>query len=702
MQDAIDTMLDGLSELIYVSDPETKELLYLNRAGREVYGADAVDGVHTCYEVLLGKDAPCDFCKPSNLSRDSLYEREFTDPTNGRHFLLRDKLVEWDGRLARLAIAFDISDSQAEKRALGYLVRANSVVISCIEVLENEQDINKALDEVLRKVGLFFEADRVRVFKIEGQTISNTHEWCAEGMAFQKDFLQDIPLSILGSWAQTFAEGKAVAVKDVSALETKGHSSGRLLLKDKGVRSLVAVPLEDEGNVIGIIDVDNPHHSDHLDVVKSPLLGLAHFVSSSIRRNAARRKIEELTWSDKLTGALSRAAFYRDFDGATQDCLGLVLVDADRLAVVNRELGREKGDEILCLIADQMKAVFGNRVYRIGDDEFCAVLKEMDYAAFTNLLNDAAQRLAAAGARASMGPVWRAHSEDMLGLLDTAHSRMARAKAGRHRAEDMGINLTSNSAIRGLLCPGGAKEAVDSGKFDIYLMPQVSGSTGELIGAEALIRYLDAEKNIQALPASFVPALEDMGEITHVDFFALRRACETLVRWQQEGRAVVPLSVNFSRLTVEVEGFVGYVMQVIGGYGIDPALLELEVTESAMGQSREVQIRVANELREKGFRIAVDDFGVDNANFSLFTQFDFDVLKLDKSLIWGLVLEDRTLHAIRGLIGLCADLGIKSVAEGVETEAQSKTLQEAGCTRLQGYLVGRPVSIDEFERLYLG
>lgn len=164
---------------------------------------------------------------------------------------------------------------------------------------------------------------------------------------------------------------------------------------------------------------------------------------------------------------------------------------------------------------------------------------------------------------------------------------------------------------------------------------------------------------------------------------------------------MVPLAVNFSRLTVGEEGFVSRVVQTVARYGVDPELIEIEVTESARGQGGNLLRNVADELRGYGFRVAIDDFGVDNANVSLFVQLEFDVLKMDKSLIWGIDATDRTMRVVSGMATLCDDLHVESVAEGIETEQQFKALGATGCTRAQGYYVGRPAPIAEFEKRFL-
>lgn len=698
MRDVMDSLLDGLSELIYVCDPRTYRLLYLNQPGRELYGNDAACGERSCYEVLQGLSEPCPFCTNDRLNDETFLEWRHTNSVTKRSYLLRDKYVMWDGCRARLEIAFDITDLEREKESFKFLADANALNVECIKLLSCD-NLDAALGAVLRMVGEFLQANRTYLFSITGERMTNMHEWCAEGVMPQIENLRDLPVSLIDQWAKSFSRGDAVIIEQVRDLVEQGRMDEFEVLSAQGIESLVAVPLEIEGHLVGYMGADDPRRS-RLEVIEKPLLGLASFISSSMERSQTQLHVDELTWNDTLTGAYTRSAFHHNFDRGTFENVGFLLVDADRLAVVNSKRGRQQGDEVLRRIASCMREVFGNCVYRVGDDEFCAVKPSLAYEKFNNLFAQTAALLVERNLPASAGLAWSECCSDVAELLDTAGERMRRAKRGRHRAQDMGVDLASNAALNNLIRPGGPQAAVEEGLLDIYLMPQTSTLSGKLVGAEALIRYLDPVRNIEMQPASFIPALEDMGEVAYVDFFALARACETEARWQREGRPAVPLSVNFSRMTVGVEGFVDYVRQAVSCHGIDPSLIEIEVTESARGRGGDLLRQVTDELRTHGFRVAVDDFGVDNANVSLFTQLSFDVLKLDKSLVSGLDENDHTRRVVSSVAKLCNDLGIQSVAEGIETQEQLDVLGSTGCTRAQGYHIGRPVPIAEFERTY--
>lgn len=583
-----------------------------------------------------------------------------------------------------------------------FLGRASETTIECIKILGASDDIDSCMQEALGRLGAFLGADRAVVFEIDKARMSNTYEWCASGVSPHREALQNVPLSLIDRWLDQLEANEPVIIENVDEVLVKGSKEEYEFLVSQTIQSLTVVPLAIDAQVIGFLGVDNPQDITRLNTIALQLLSLAHFVSFRLRNERTMRKVEELTWHDPLTGVLSRAAFHRDFDHGVFDDVGFVLVDADRLAEINRTRGRDVGDETLCAIAEIMRDVFGDSVYRIGEDEFCAAVQGVPYREFAELASGVVCELLEADIAASAGSAWQKRCLHIIALLDIAQDRMRQAKRGRHRAADMGVDLASDAAVSNILRPGGAARAVEAGLFEIRLMPQVASDDGRLVGAETLIRYCDRENGTYAMPGSFIPPLEDMNEISCVDFFALKQACKTIVRWQQAGIPAIPLSVNFSRRSVDTQGFAHQVHDVVTSYGLAPSFIEIEVTESARARSDGTLQQVVADLRLRGFRVAIDDFGVENANFSLFLQMDFDVLKLDKTLVWNLGFEERSLRALRGLTSLCTDLNIQSVAEGVETKQQMEALRAAGCSRMQGYFVGKPVPVEEFGWLHMG
>ena len=198
-----------------------------------------------------------------------------------------------------------------------------------------------------------------------------------------------------------------------------------------------------------------------------------------------------------------------------------------------------------------------------------------------------------------------------------------------------------------------------------------------------------------------MPLLEEAGLAPAHDLHIVSLALDRLRAWIDADLPVVPVSANLARSTL-LDPLLARRLEVLLRERRLPAcLLHLEVSEEAWRLDPD-QLRCAlMRLQAAGFSVAVDDFGVDNANVSLFVQLEFDVLKMDRSLIWGIDATDRTMRVVSGLASLCDDLSIESVAEGIETEQQLEALKTTGCTRAQGYLIGRPSAIDEFERRFM-
>lgn len=237
-------------------------------------------------------------------------------------------------------------------------------------------------------------------------------------------------------------------------------------------------------------------------------------------------------------------------------------------------------------------------------------------------------------------------------------------------------------------------------RFLIYLQPKVDLSSRKLIGAEALIRYRHEERGLIA-PDFFIPPLEKEHLIRYIDLFVLEQACRLLRRWQQEGRKTFPISINFSRITLMEEEILPSLLELVHTYQISPSLIQIEITETIEEKDRDVLLTLSYQLRQAGFTIALDDFGTKYTNLSILTYMDFDVLKLDRSLIQTLCFRASNQTIIKHVIQMCKELPVEVIAEGIENEEQAALLTSMGCPSAQGYLFGAPMPISEFESRFM-
>lgn len=194
-------LIDEIAEVIYVADIETYELLYLNSSGKRLFGAENYKW-ETCYRLLQGRDEPCEFCTNHLLSRDSVYTWRFTNRMTNRHFILKDKLIEWNGRPARMEIGFDLTEQEKSEQLLKNKAKGEELLLECLRILHQTKDLENSVQMILEKAGRFLSADRTYIFEISGQTMNNTYEWCAEGIDPEKDNLQNLPVTLIDRWSR--------------------------------------------------------------------------------------------------------------------------------------------------------------------------------------------------------------------------------------------------------------------------------------------------------------------------------------------------------------------------------------------------------------------------------------------------------------------------------------------------------------------
>ena len=237
-------------------------------------------------------------------------------------------------------------------------------------------------------------------------------------------------------------------------------------------------------------------------------------------------------------------------------------------------------------------------------------------------------------------------------------------------------------------------------RYIMYLQPKADSQTGRITGAEALVRYRSENGSIFP-PTRFISELEQKGLIFYIDIFIFEETCRLLRHWQEIGHELYPISLNFSKVTMMHEDLIKTMNEIQERYGVPRSLLEIEITESMEMMDKEKLKQIGYQIKESGYRLSLDDFGVSFSNVSILSLLNFDTLKVDKSIIEDICRNEKLQVIIKGLIEVCHKLDIQVVAEGIETKKQMKALFQLGCNCVQGYLIGRPVSAEIFEKIYV-
>lgn len=699
------SLLNEISELVYVSDPETYELLFVNQTGCQTLHLENYKH-KKCYEVLQGKTSPCEFCTNDRLCDDNFYTWEFTNPSIGRHFLLKDKIIQWRGKTARMEIAFDITERELQKQELKNMLDVQTLITNCVRMLYAVDDLNQTINAVLTQIGEFLVSDRAYVFEIKDELMNNTHEWTAPGISPQLEKLQQLDLSLISDWLPFFEKNDCIIIDDVEQLQ-KTNPAAYATLHAQEITSLIAAPIFLDNKLAGYIGIDN-YDSEKIKNSSYLLLSMSIFLSYAIRHRNHVDMLHRLSYHDLLTNALNRNAFMdvlSQFRPGQYASAGIIYIDINGMKEINDFYGHHQGDKILITTVAKVFNLFKpDELFRIGGDEFVIItydLTETDFYEKFNLLRNIFCEKTNLPFSIATGSCWVKSPSDLNSLLQQADSAMYTDKKKfyygkektsryRHNLDDI-LNLANYSALQ---------EALTAGQFCIYFQPKISLDTEEFIGSEALIRYINQAGEIIA-PNNFIPILEEARLIKMLDLYVFEEVCKQINIWKERKLRVKPVSINLSRSTLSYHFLADQLLALITKHNIDISLLELEVTETAEVDNQLVFSQALEKLKEYGFSISIDDFGVRNASLSLFTTINFDILKLDRSLVKTLAQNQKARILIRSLAVICSDLGIKLIAEGVETLEQLDILKELRCNEVQGYLFSKPLPLNDFENKYL-
>lgn len=694
--------LDELSELMYVADPETYDLLFVNNAGRQTFHVDELAG-KKCYEVLQGLDAPCPFCSTPKLTPGENYTWEYTNPLTQRHYLLKDRLIQWEGRPARFEIAFDMTESMKEKLELQNMLESEKVIVECIRELYQNHDLPQAISSVLERVGRFLCSERSYIFNLRGSVLKNTYEWCAPGVEPQQDALQNIPRNLFDRWFQVFQRQEYLVIDDLAPLQDTSPGEYEVL-SVQHIQRLVVVPLEQNGEVYACVGVDNPP-PDRLQNAVSILQTVRYFLMLATKRSEDEAALAKLSYYDTLTSFFNRNRYMQDLgDLAAQDApVGIVYLDVNGLKDVNDHQGHDAGDRLLVECAQCIREDFGDfALYRIGGDEFVVIAAGAGKEEFFDKVRQLRYRFdQSPTCRVAIGAHWAQQGSGIRAAITAADEKMYSDKQAYYHANPVSRRYRyRNDDILYLTAVNTLRAELDKGRFVVFLQPKFAIAGRRVVGAEALVRYRD-DRGKLVMPDSFIPLLEESKTIGLVDFFVFETVCSMLRSWHEEGRKCLPISVNFSRRSLMVPQFTERLITLCKRYDVPTANLEIEITENVSGvDSSDVQVLI-DQIRRAGFSVSIDDFGMKFSNLSLFSAVNFDTLKIDRSLVWDITSNRKAQAIISAMVGVCKKMDIQLVAEGVEEETQLTALSACGVELVQGFLFSGPVPAEEYESRYL-
>jgi diguanylate cyclase (GGDEF)-like protein/PAS domain S-box-containing protein len=401
-------------------------------------------------------------------------------------------------------------------------------------------------------------------------------------------------------------------------------------------------------------------------------------------------------FTDRLTQSISRAR-------RANKPLAVMFVDLDHFKSINDTLGHEAGDELLLEMAIRLRANVreDDTVARLGGDEFTIILAELRQpedavSVAEKIIKAVEQPLSIAGTSievsASIGiALYPDDGSDAESLLRNADSAMYRAKEAGRNTYQLCTDDMKRRAVERLSLETRLRRAITEGQLVLHYQPQVSLTTGTVIGVEALVRWNDPERGL-VHPSAFIPMAEESRLILPLGEWVLHTACAQMRTWLDAGLDVPLMAVNLSLRQFQQYDIVQSVRRVLADTGLDAGALELEITETAAMQNAETTVEVLQALRELGVSIAIDDFGTGYSSLNYLKRFPITAVKIDRAFIRDLATSEGDSAIVAAVVGIARALKLRVIAEGVETEEQLSFLRRRNCDAAQGYLFSRPVS----------
>jgi diguanylate cyclase (GGDEF)-like protein/PAS domain S-box-containing protein len=436
------------------------------------------------------------------------------------------------------------------------------------------------------------------------------------------------------------------------------------------------------------------------------------------------QKLDHLAHHDDLTGLPNRLYLAAHLPGAIEEAkkngasLAVLFLDLDRFKHVNDSRGHETGDKLLKTVAQRIRSTMRSEdvVVRMGGDEFVVVIKGVTS---NEQVNDAASRINQALSApmvvdgrtlvttVSIGvALYPRDGTDMGELLRHSDTAMYQAKdRGRDNFQLFSLSMDKRLKER-IAIESSLRTALESRQLDVHYQPIVDIETNKVMALEALLRWKHPNHGY-VRPERFVTIAEEAGLIVPIGEFVLQRAIDDMVSWRQADGTLVPVAINVSAVQLQRSNLADSIARLTKRHGLEPALLQIELTESAVFERREARAREASQdavakLRELGVHIAIDDFGTGYSSLSYLKRWRVDTLKIDRSFVRDLVTDMSDLAIVSAIIAMARHLHIDVVAEGIEGWPQLEKLRQLGCTYAQGFLFARPAPAAECRRYLTG
>lgn len=680
---------DEMPDYILAVDEESRRIVFVNKAIRnssvmtesqidEFISKPFEDGFIDLFlrkkeqgnrvSVFSGKD------HPDNIVAKLLGEKK-----------LIIKLNHKDYNGYRLLMMIDLSDESKLNAVMRRIINYRSFMQNFIDAI-NDTTEGLGYRNYLRLLREFYNADCVAVIyngESAWDTIEEIHIPSAKIMA--KVVNESVSRGAITDFLALFNDAGRVFISDIQSIEGEYRDLFKRMA-DVRIWSTSAVLLNKREQCFGAIVVMNPRaNSGSLDLID--MVGIS--ISNSLFYEKARAEYEYRLNFDQVTGLRKRETFNNLGESYVEyDCsfMGVFASDIIRLSDINDKFGYAAGNERLRMVADVFRGVFtGYDIYRYEQDEIVVFCKDIDKKSFMGLVRIVRESLDDLDVSVSTGFSWT-DKPDIARQLSEVRLMYDIEKDAKLKSLD---SIMRNKVFKDVV------SEIEKGSFMVYYQPKVDSRTGITVGAEALIRFFDEAHGVVG-PIHFIEILEENRCSHLIDLFVLDEVCKAQKLRCISDRRVVPVSVNFSKNSLEYADLLDQVKEIMNRYELPEGLVQIEITESVGDMDIVLINNIAQSLISMGFRLSMDDFGTKYSNLEMLFKFPFSIAKIDRSLVKNLESNEKSRIMLKHLISMIMELGIECVAEGAENEEQVRLLQQFGCNIIQGYFYSKPVTLDVF------
>lgn len=680
---------DEMPDYILAVDEESRRIVFVNKAIRNssIMTASQIDEfISNPFEdgfidlflrkkeqgnrvsVFSGKD------HPDNIVAKLLGEKK-----------LIIKLTHKDYNGYRLLKMIDLSNESKLNAVMRQMSSYRSFMKNFIDAI-NDTTEGFGYKNYLRLLREFYNADCVAVIyngESAWDTIEEIHIPSAQIMA--KVVNESVSRGAITDFLALFNNAGRVFISDIQSIEGEYRDLFKRMA-DVRIWSTSAVLLNKREQCFGAIAVMNPRaNSGSLDLIE--MIGIS--ISNSLFYEKARAEYEYRLNFDQVTGLRKRETFNNLGESYVEyDCsfMGVFASDIIRLSDINDKFGYMAGNARLKMVADVIRGVFtGYDIYRYEQDEIVVFCKDIDKKSFMGLVRIVRESLDDLDVSVSTGFSWT-DKPDIARQLSEVRLMYDIEKDTKLKSLD---STMRNKVFKDVV------SEIEKGSFMVYYQPKVDSRTGITVGAEALTRFFDEAHGVVG-PIHFIEILEENRCSHLIDLFVLDEVCKAQKLRCISDRRVVPVSVNFSKNTLEYADILEQVKEIMNRYDLPEGLVQIEITESVGDMDIVLINNIAQSLISMGFRLSMDDFGTKYSNLEMLFKFPFSIAKIDRSLVKNLESNEKSRIMLKHLISMIKELGIECVAEGAENEEQVRLLQQFGCNIIQGYFYSKPVTLDVF------